>query len=88
VKHPRNFLHAYERARDAAHLNGVRFHDLRHTCATALLALGNDIKAVSMMLGHADVRTTLALYHHPDTALQRKGAASLQRWLQAVKTAD
>jgi integrase len=84
AKHPRNFLHSYESAREGAGLATVRFHDLRHTCATALLTLGNDLKSVSELLGHADVRTTLAMYHHPDSALQRKGAASLQRWLTAA----
>lgn len=48
----------------------IRFHDLRHSHATLLLADGEDVKAVSERLGHADIRITLQLYHHthPDAA--------------------
>jgi integrase len=42
----------------------VRFHDIRHTHATQLLALGVNVKAVSERLGHADVATTLRTYAH------------------------
>ena len=40
-------------------LPDVRFHDLRHTHATSLLASGHSIKAVSQRLGHADVKVAL-----------------------------
>ena len=40
----------------------VRFHDIRHTHATQLLAMGVNVKAVSERLGHADVATTLRTY--------------------------
>jgi integrase len=42
----------------------MRFHDLRHTCATLLLSRGGNIKIVSEMLGHADIGTTLRVYGH------------------------
>ena len=42
----------------------IRFHDLRHTHATALIAGGHSIKAVSRRLGHADVSMTLRVYAH------------------------
>ena len=41
-----------------------RFHDLRHTHATYLLADGANIKAVSARLGHANIRITLDVYGH------------------------
>jgi integrase len=45
-----------------AGLTKLRFHDLRHTHATALLSKGHPIKAVSQRLGHSDVGITLRVY--------------------------
>ena len=39
-------------------------HQLRHYFATHTLSRGGDVKAVSQMLGHADVGITLKIYHH------------------------
>ena len=42
----------------------IRFHDLRHTCATLLLSKNVSPKIVSEMLGHGDVAFTLSVYSH------------------------
>jgi integrase len=42
----------------------IRFHDLRHTHASALISGGASVKAVSRRLGHADVAITLRVYSH------------------------
>lgn len=47
-----------------AGLPAIRFHDLRHTCATLMIAGGANIKVVSEYLGHSDVVTTLRTYAH------------------------
>ena len=47
-----------------ANLPAIRFHDLRHTHATALLRAGKSIKAVSRRLGHSTVELTLRVYVH------------------------
>ena len=47
-----------------ADLPRIRFHDLRHTCATILLARGIPVKQVSEMLGHSDIAITLRVYGH------------------------
>jgi integrase len=45
-------------------LPDVRFHDLRHTCATLLLTKGVHPKIVSEMLGHSSIAITLDTYSH------------------------
>jgi integrase len=45
-----------------ADLVGLRIHDLRKTAATNLVLAGVDIKSVTEMLGHEDIRTTLQHY--------------------------
>ncbi len=44
--------------------DGLRFHDLRHTCAAILTAQGWNPKQIQMRLGHATIRTTLDRYGH------------------------
>ena len=43
---------------------GIRFHDLRHTHASCLIAAGHSIKAVSRRLGHGLIEITLRVYAH------------------------
>jgi integrase len=45
-------------------LPNIRFHNLRHTHATSLLARGHAIKAVSQRLGHGSIEITLGVYAH------------------------
>jgi integrase len=45
-------------------LPDLRFHDLRHSHATTLLARGHSIKAVSQRLGHESIEITLKTYAH------------------------
>ncbi len=56
----RSFKPLLKRAR----LEGVRFHDLRHTCATLLLSHGVHPKFVQELLGHASITMTLDRYSH------------------------
>jgi integrase len=44
----------------------IRFHDLRHSCASLLLALGYCMKEIQDWLGHASFNTTANLYSHVD----------------------
>lgn len=44
----------------------IRFHDLRHSCASLLLANGVTIKQIQEWLGHSDFSTTANIYAHLD----------------------
>jgi integrase len=56
----------------------IRFHDLRHTAATFLLARGVNPKVVSEMLGHANVGITLSLYGHVTPHMQHAAAQAME----------
>ncbi|WP_051344095.1 tyrosine-type recombinase/integrase [Alicyclobacillus herbarius] len=58
----------------------IRLYDLRHTCATLLLAAGENPKIVSERLGHASVNMTLNRYSHVLPDMQKSAADKLQ-WM-------
>ena len=60
----------------AAQLRHIRFHDLRHTCASLLLAQNVHPRVVMETLGHSQISLTLDTYSHVMLTLQR-GAADL-----------
>jgi integrase len=53
----------YKQARDRAGLRPLRFHDLRHTFGTRMIAKA-DIRRVQEWMGHADVQTTMRYLHY------------------------
>jgi integrase len=61
---------SWRRARVAAGLPDVNFHDLRHSCASILIATGADLFTVSKILGHSSVKTT-ERYAHMQIEQQR-----------------
>ena len=48
----------------------VNFHDLRHSCASILMAKGTDLYTVSKILGHSTITTTQR-YAHLEVSQQR-----------------
>ena len=46
----------------------IRFHDLRHTCASILLKNGANMKEIQAWLGHSNYNTTANLYAHLDSS--------------------
>lgn len=62
-----------------AELNeSLRLYDLRHTCATLLLAAGENPKVVSERLGHASVALTLDTYSHVLPSMQQAASEKLE----------
>lgn len=61
---PQSMSKRFKALAAAAALPVIRFHDIRHTYATAALLAGVPVKVVSQRLGHSDVRITLMIYAH------------------------
>lgn len=76
----RHFKPILQRAGLPAH----RLYDLRHTCATLLLANGEHPKVVSERLGHGDITLTLNTYTHVLPGMQEEAAAKLDAMLKPV----
>jgi integrase len=55
----------------------IRFHDLRHTVASLMLADGEPAKVVQERLGHSSVMVTLDVYSHVAPGMQREAAERL-----------
>lgn len=55
----------------------IRFHDLRHTSATLLLAQGVSPRVIQERLGHAHIAMTLGTYSHVTPTMQQDAAAKL-----------
>jgi len=54
----------YQAVEQAELPNGLRVHDLRHTCASLLIAAGANPKAVQVHLGHSSIAVTMDRYTH------------------------
>ena len=74
---PRNVTRQFKALLTAAKLPDMRLHDLRHSCATLLLAQGVNPRVVMETLGHSQVSLTLNTYSHVLPALQRDAAARM-----------
>jgi integrase len=67
----------------AAKLRHIRLHDLRHTCATLLLAQGVPARVVMEMLGHSAIAVTMNTYAHVMPSLLRDAADHMDEVLKA-----
>ncbi len=76
-----NVTHQFQRALAAAGLPRKRFHDLRHSCASFLLAQGLSMRAVMEQLGQSQVGLTMNTYAHIAPAMLRKAADAMDALL-------
>ena len=74
---PESLTRKWRRFIKRHNLKDIRFHDLRHSCATALLEAGVDAKTVQTRLGHADISMTLNIYAHCTQTMDRNAAQKL-----------
>ena len=82
---PRGATREYQALLKAATLPSVRFHDLRHTAATLLLAQGVDPRTIMETLGHSQISLTLNTYSHVLPALQEQAASRMDEVLETGK---
>src|SRR3990172_623397 len=78
---PGNLRRAFENLIKAAGCPRIRFHDLRHTHASLLLARGVHPKVVSERLGHASIVITLDTYSHLMPTMQEEAVKEFDAWL-------
>ena len=62
-------------------LKKIRFHDLRHSCASVLLAQGVPMKQIQEWLGHSDMSTTANIYSHLDAVTKADTGAAMSKAL-------
>jgi hypothetical protein len=63
-------------------LPDIRWHDLRHTCATLLLSRGTHPKYVQQLLGHASMQLTLDRYSHWMPSMGKHTASAMDDALE------
>ena len=82
---PRSLTHEWVRLIQKTTLPRIRFHDLRHTHATQLLAAGVHPKIASERLGHSTIGITLDLYSHVMPGMQANAAEQVDAAIKAAK---
>jgi integrase len=81
---PDDVTQAFPLALAAAGLPKVRFHDLRHSCASLLLSLGVHPKLVRETLGHSSFQLTMDTYSHMIPALRNEVADKMDEIFQKL----
>ncbi|MGH2509850.1 MAG: tyrosine-type recombinase/integrase, partial [Ktedonobacteraceae bacterium] len=75
----------FTRVLQKAGLPHIRFHDLRHSAATLLLASGVNVKVVQEMLGHSDIHITLGMYAHVLPTMQQEAVQKIENMFGGEK---
>ena len=74
---PDYISHRFNRLLKKHGLPHIRFHELRHSCASLLIDMGFTLKDVQEWLGHSDIKMTANIYAHLDTARKTNMADSI-----------
>jgi len=76
---PVNLHRAYKRLLSKAGLPSIRFHNLRHSAASLMLAQGVPLKTIQEILGHSSIAVTSGFYAHLGEQLKREAADAMDR---------
>ena len=79
---PRTYRNYYKALMNEIGIPPMKFHGLRHSFATRCIESNCDYKTVSVLLGHANIGTTLNLYVHPNMEQKKKCIDKALRFLK------
>ena len=79
---PRTYRSYYELLMQELEMPKLKFHGLRHSFATRCIESKCDYKAVSVLLGHSNISTTLNLYVHPNMEQKKKAIEQMLKSLR------
>lgn len=81
---PHYLTAAFPKLLDKNELRRIRYHDLRHSCASLLLANGVPMKQIQEWLGHSDFSTTANVYAHLDYNSKLSSADAMAKGLSGA----
>ncbi|RZK60520.1 MAG: site-specific integrase [Pedobacter sp.] len=79
---PRTYRSYYKSLMEHLGMPNLKFHSLRHSFATRCIESKCDYKTVSVLLGHANISTTLNLYVHPNLEQKKKAIDQMFKGLR------
>ena len=82
---PRTMQNHYKKILKEAEVDYKNFHTLRHTYATNCIEGGADVKSLSEMLGHSNVKITLNYYVHPSMDTKRMYVDNLYEFYARIR---
>ena len=78
---PHYLTSSFPKLLEKNNLRHIRFHDLRHSCASLLLANDVPLKQIQEWLGHSDIGTTANIYSHLDYKSKITSAQAMETGL-------
>ena len=85
---PNRLTHNFIKIIKRNQLRHIRFHDLRHSCASIMLKKGVPMKQIQEWLGHADFGTTANIYSHLDYTAKQNSANTISSVFNFVDSKD
>lgn len=84
--HPDSWKTKWTRFMKREELNPIRFHDIRHSNATALIEMGTDPKTVQQRLGHSTIAVTMDIYAHTTSKMKREAGQKMDAMFLGSQT--
>ena len=84
ITEPRVMQYKFQKYMKELAIEGATFHTLRHTFATRAIEVNVEVKALSELLGHASVQTTLNRYVHSSLAHKRANVEKLNSFFKLI----